>query len=125
VTGLAVFVGGRLQSAAAPTFWCVLDEDATGSGIVLVPLAGTLMLFATMVGRLITRTGSYKWFMVGGAVLVLVGYALPSRLGANSSTADVAIARPSRTPGRSESDRVSLAGRSVLAGSPTGRTVGA
>jgi hypothetical protein len=90
-----------------------------------VPLAGTPMLFATMVGRLITRTGSYKWFMVGGAVLVLVGYALPSRLGANSSTADDAIARLSRTPGRSESARVSLAGRSVLAGSPTGRTVGA
>ena len=70
----------------------VLGEDATRSGVVLVPLAVALVVFSTVVGRLITRTGSYKWFMLAGGVSIVIGYVQLSRLGAGSSLGDVAIA---------------------------------
>jgi EmrB/QacA subfamily drug resistance transporter len=93
VAGLLVAVTMFGATIYVPLFaQGVLGEDATGSGIVLVPLAVMLMLFATVVGRLIARTGSYKWFMVGGGVLIVGGYVLLSRLGAHSSATDVAVA---------------------------------
>jgi EmrB/QacA subfamily drug resistance transporter len=70
----------------------VLGDDATSSGVVLVPLAAGLVLSSIVIGRLITRTGSYKWFMLGGGALIVVGWALLSRLDAGSSASDVAVA---------------------------------
>jgi MFS family permease len=69
-----------------------LGEDATQAGVVLVPLAVALVVFSTLVGRLISRTGSYKWFMLAGGVLIVVGYVLLTRLDADSSSWDLALA---------------------------------
>ena len=70
----------------------VLGEDATRSGVLLVPLAVGLVISSTIVGRLITRTGSYKWFMLGGGVLIAAGWALLARLGVDSTSRDIAVA---------------------------------
>jgi len=70
----------------------VLGEDATRSGVVLIPLAVALVVVSAVVGRLITRTGSYKWFMLAGGLSIVAGYVQLSRLGAASSSSDVAVA---------------------------------
>ena len=70
----------------------VLGADATRSGVLLLPLAIGLVAASTVVGRLITRTGSYKWFMLAGGVVTVVGWAQLARLDAGSSTTDIAVA---------------------------------
>jgi EmrB/QacA subfamily drug resistance transporter len=66
-----------------------LGVRATQSGIVLLPMMLGLVLAAGMAGRLVTKTGRYKPFMLGGGALLLVSIFLLTRLGPNTTVGDI------------------------------------
>jgi EmrB/QacA subfamily drug resistance transporter len=51
----------------------VLRHSPTVSGLMLLPLMGTLTLVSMAAGRAISRAGRYKWFIVTGALLTAAG----------------------------------------------------
>lgn len=63
--------------------------DATTSGLLILPLMGGLIVASTVAGRLVTQTGRYKPFMIGGAVLLGLGVLLLSRVGPQTSMFDL------------------------------------
>jgi EmrB/QacA subfamily drug resistance transporter len=77
VSMAAVFVFGVAMFAAVifmPRFYqTVRGISATQSGYYIWPLLVGLMGGSIGTGLLISRLGRYKWFMVGGAVVMLVG----------------------------------------------------
>jgi EmrB/QacA subfamily drug resistance transporter len=66
-----------------------LGIKATNSGLTLLPMMVGLMGGATVSGRLVTRTGKYKPYLLFGAVTQFVGLYLMSRLTKDSTTIDV------------------------------------
>lgn len=58
----------------------VLGADATQSGAILVPMSATMIGVGIVVGLLISRSGHYKRYVVGGTLLMLVGFGLLTRL---------------------------------------------
>jgi EmrB/QacA subfamily drug resistance transporter len=64
--------------------------NATQSGLALLPLMGALILSTTVSGRLVTRTGRYKPFMVGGGVILLLGVISLTGIRSDTSTLDLA-----------------------------------
>jgi EmrB/QacA subfamily drug resistance transporter len=67
----------------------VAGTTATYSGLVLAPMMVALTAASIVAGNLITRTGRYKHFIVVGPVLTLAGMFMLSRLGVQSTAADV------------------------------------
>ena len=65
--------------------------SATESGLLLLPLLVGLLVMSIGSGRYISRTGRYRWFPLAGTVLVTVGLALLSRLGAHTSLIIVSL----------------------------------
>ena len=63
----------------------VIGVNVTHSGAVLIPLTASMIVVSIVVGRLITRTGRYKGFMLGGLLVMMVGYFLLTRLGYGST----------------------------------------
>ncbi len=68
--GSSVFLGQYLQISRG--------YSPTAAGLLTVPMVGGLLISSTVSGLLITRTGRWKRFIVGGSILVLVGFALLS-----------------------------------------------
>jgi hypothetical protein len=68
----------------------VQGVTATSSGVALLPLMGGLILSGIVCGRLVSRTGRYKVFMVGGGVLLVIGVTLLTRIGPDTSPANLA-----------------------------------
>lgn len=62
----------------------VKGASPTRAGLLLLPLVGGLMLASLGSGRLIARTGRYKIFPVVGSVLMVIGMALLTTLGADT-----------------------------------------
>jgi EmrB/QacA subfamily drug resistance transporter len=58
----------------------VIGLNVTNSGAVLIPLTASMIVVSIVVGRLITRTGHYKAFMLGGLLVMAGGYFLLTRL---------------------------------------------
>src|SRR5919205_2304297 len=69
----------------------VLGVSVTNSGAVLIPLTGSMIVVSIAVGRLITRTGRYKGFMLAGLLIMGAGYFLLTRLDAGSTQADLTL----------------------------------
>ena len=67
----------------------VLGVDATQSGIALMPLLFGMIISAAICGVLVTRTGNYKSYLMGGMVLLVLSMFLLSDIGAQSSSIDV------------------------------------
>lgn len=63
----------------------VLGVDATGSGFAMLPLMGGLMITSILSGRLVSKSGKYKSYMVGGAGILVCGMFLLARLDVDSS----------------------------------------
>jgi len=61
------------QSFLAAFFQSVRDQSATAAGVLLTPMVVGLALSSIVSGRLITRFGRWKVFLVAGALLQLVG----------------------------------------------------
>lgn len=66
-----------------------LGAPATRSGVAVLPLMFGLILTSTIAGRLVTRTGRYKPFMIGGAALILIGVVLLVLMGPHASIGQV------------------------------------
>jgi MFS family permease len=64
---------------------------ATTSGLSTLPLMGGLMLSSIVSGRLVTRTGKYKPFMLAGVAVTFIGILLLSRMHASTSRVDLAL----------------------------------
>ena len=67
----------------------VIGIKATNSGFSMLPLMGGLIVSAFIIGRLVTKTGKYKAFMIGGAVMQGIGIWLMTFLTEDSSALDV------------------------------------
>src|SRR5918992_547627 len=63
----------------------VIGLNVTNSGAVLIPLTASMIVVSILVGRLITRTGRYKGFMLGGLLVMMGGYFLLTRVGYGST----------------------------------------
>jgi EmrB/QacA subfamily drug resistance transporter len=89
VSMAAVFVFGIAMFAAVlfmPRFYqTVRGISATASGYYIWPLLVGLMGGSIGSGLLISRIGRYKWLMTGGAVVMLIGGFLLTRLTASIS----------------------------------------
>lgn len=66
-----------------------LGVPATQSGVVLLPLMLGLILTATLSGRLVSRTGRYKPFMLGGGATLLLAILLLTQLGPRTGPLDI------------------------------------
>jgi EmrB/QacA subfamily drug resistance transporter len=64
--------------------------SATNSGFALLPLMAGLIVSSTLCGRLVSRTGRYKPFMVGGGLVLIVGVILLTQIGPHTTTKDLA-----------------------------------
>jgi EmrB/QacA subfamily drug resistance transporter len=88
ISGIAMF--GAL--AFLPQYLqLVHGVSATASGLLLLPLLVGLLFMSIASGRYISRTGNYRWFPFVGTVLVTIGLALLSRIGAHTSLVVVSI----------------------------------
>jgi EmrB/QacA subfamily drug resistance transporter len=63
----------------------VAEVSATTSGLMLLPVIVPMVATSIVTGRLITRWGRYKRFMVAGSGLLVLGYALLLTAGAEPS----------------------------------------
>jgi EmrB/QacA subfamily drug resistance transporter len=64
--------------------------NATQSGVALLPLMGGMIVSSILCGRLVTRTGRYKPFMIGGGLLLLGGVMTLATIGPDTTTHDLA-----------------------------------
>lgn len=58
---------------------------ATTSGLAMLPLTAGMIASTTTTGFMVSHTGRYKPFMLGGAVILLLGLGLMSTIGAATS----------------------------------------
>jgi EmrB/QacA subfamily drug resistance transporter len=70
----------------------VIGVSVTNSGLVLMPLTASMILTSILVGRLMTRTGRYKAFLLAGPIVMGFGYYLLTRLHYGSTQAELAVA---------------------------------
>ncbi len=66
-----------------------LGIPATESGLIMLPLMFGLILSAMVSGRMVTQTGRYKPFMLGGAVLLCGGLFLLTSLSKDTTLFDI------------------------------------
>jgi MFS family permease len=65
--------------------------NVTNSGAVLIPLTTSMIVVSIVVGRLITRTGRYKGFMLAGLLIMAGGYFLLTRLVYGSTQTELTL----------------------------------
>lgn len=70
----------------------VLGVSASQSGLILMPLMLGMIIFGMLSGFLITRTGRYKEVILSGAVLMIAGYVLLSRMTYDSTPLELTFA---------------------------------
>ncbi|MCX5612503.1 MFS transporter [Streptomyces sp. NBC_00047] len=58
----------------------VQGASATNSGLLLLPLLGSMLAVSMITGRITTNTGKYKIFLVAGGALVVLGLFLASTM---------------------------------------------
>jgi EmrB/QacA subfamily drug resistance transporter len=81
--GTSVFLSQYLQLAKG--------KSPTSSGLLTIPMVIGVMVASTLVGRIITRTGLYKRWMVLGTVLLTAGLALMGTLDETTSLLELAV----------------------------------
>jgi predicted MFS family arabinose efflux permease len=59
--------------------------SATSSGLLLLPLMAGIVTSSVVVGRVISRTGRYKWYPVAGTALMTVALGLLATMDASTS----------------------------------------
>jgi EmrB/QacA subfamily drug resistance transporter len=67
-----------------------LGVPATQSGVAILPMMAGLILSSGGAGRMVSKTGHYKRYMIGGAVCLLVGIVLMAILGEGANVRQVA-----------------------------------
>ena len=69
----------------------VIGTSVTNSGAMLMPLMFSAVALSVLVGRLITRIGRYKEFVLAGLIVMGAGYYLLTRLGYGSTQTDLTV----------------------------------
>ncbi|MGI5130830.1 MDR family MFS transporter [Pseudonocardia sp. CA-107938] len=59
----------------------VQGASATSSGLLLLPLMGGMLTMSLVGGQIVTRTGRYRWLLIGGSIAMTVGLVLLSTMG--------------------------------------------
>jgi EmrB/QacA subfamily drug resistance transporter len=67
----------------------VIGRTAEGSGVVITPMMLSFVGGAVVAGQIVSRTGRYKVQTILGALLLVAGFALFSRLSAASTSGEV------------------------------------
>jgi predicted MFS family arabinose efflux permease len=67
-----------------------LGVPATQSGVAILPMMAGLILSSGFAGRMVSKTGHYKRYMIGGAVCLIVGIVLMAILGEGANVKQVA-----------------------------------
>ncbi len=67
-----------------------LGVPATKSGVAILPMMFGLVLSSGFAGRLVSKTGHYKRYMIAGALCLLLGIFLMSRMGDGATVGQVA-----------------------------------
>jgi EmrB/QacA subfamily drug resistance transporter len=80
--GTTVFLSQYMQIARG--------KSPTESGLLTIPMVVGLFLASTIVGRIVTRTGRYKRWMVAGAISLTTGLALMGTLDETTSLIELA-----------------------------------
>jgi EmrB/QacA subfamily drug resistance transporter len=81
--GTTVFLSQYMQIARG--------KSPTESGLLSIPMVVGLFLASTIIGRLVTRTGVYKRWMLLGATLLTIGLALMGTVDETSSLLELAV----------------------------------
>jgi EmrB/QacA subfamily drug resistance transporter len=63
----------------------VSGASATSSGLLLLPLMGGIVVSSVVVGRVISRTGRYRWYPVAGTALMTIAMGLLATMDAGTS----------------------------------------
>jgi EmrB/QacA subfamily drug resistance transporter len=85
----ATFFGGVVF---LPLFLqAVLGASAAESGLLLLPLMMGVVVTSIGSGRIIARTGRYRWWPVAGMALCAIGMLLLSRMGPSTSRAYASV----------------------------------
>ncbi|HVY73159.1 MAG TPA: MDR family MFS transporter [Candidatus Paceibacterota bacterium] len=69
----------------------VIGFSATNAGLILTPLMLGMVAMSTTTGQIVSRTGKYKILATAGVLIVIVGMFLFSRMGADSTKAEIII----------------------------------
>src|SRR4051794_16021818 len=86
-TGASLTVGVAMFGATvylSQYFQIARGMSPTHAGLMTVFMVGGLVVSSMVTGRIITRTGTWKRYLVGGMVAVVVGVALLSRIDATT-----------------------------------------
>ncbi|MEU3270518.1 MDR family MFS transporter [Saccharomonospora sp. NPDC006951] len=86
-TVASVIVGFAMLGAAAflPTFLqMVSGENATNSGLLMLPMMGGLLITTIVSGQLITKTGKYKIYPIAGSAIAFAGMLLLATMNAET-----------------------------------------
>jgi EmrB/QacA subfamily drug resistance transporter len=79
--GLAIGVAMFGTLAYIPTYLqMVTGADATQSGLLMIPMMGTVLVSSIISGALVTRTGRYKWAPISGTLVTAGGMVLLSTM---------------------------------------------
>ncbi|UUT35997.1 MDR family MFS transporter [Microbacterium elymi] len=82
--GLAIGVAMFGTLAYIPTYLqMVTGANATQSGLLMIPMMGTVLLSSIVSGALVSRTGRYKWAPITGTLVTAVGMVLLSTMTAD------------------------------------------
>jgi predicted MFS family arabinose efflux permease len=63
----------------------------TEAGLMSIAMVGGLLVSSILIGRIITRTGLWKRYLVGGAILVVVGFSCLSTIDHTTNLAVVGL----------------------------------
>jgi EmrB/QacA subfamily drug resistance transporter len=67
-----------------------LGVPATKSGVAILPMMFGLVLSSGLAGRMVSKNGHYKRYMITGALFLLIGIFLMSRMGDGATVGQVA-----------------------------------
>jgi len=81
--GTTVFLTQYMQIAR--------DRTPTESGLLTIPMVGGLFISSMLIGRLVTRTGRYKRFMVLGASMLTIGLMLMATIDETTSLVEIGV----------------------------------
>jgi Na+/melibiose symporter-like transporter len=88
VLGVAMYGGMTFMPLYLQT---VVRTSATNSGLQLIPIMGGILTSSVISGRLITRTGRYKFWPVTGMALAALAFFLLSRMDAGTPHAVITL----------------------------------
>ncbi|MGZ3345951.1 MAG: MDR family MFS transporter [Caulobacteraceae bacterium] len=67
-----------------------LGVPATESGVAILPMMAGLILSSGVAGRMVSKTGHYKRYMIGGACCLILGIVLMAVMGQGATAGQVA-----------------------------------